>query len=226
MPRATGATNERLAMRLLLIRHGHTADTDALVYAGQRDTPLSPLGERQAAVLATRLAGEPLAAVFTSDLARARATAEPIAAPHGTLAQPSPHLREIAMGAWEGQTYVQLARDNASRLEQWIRDPEQVAPPGGETVQAVRLRARELLSRQVEKYRERAVAWVTHGGVIAVLLCDLLGIPITQRWRLRCDLASITTVELWLPPESSPLAYEGSISCLNDTNHLAATNLQ
>jgi broad specificity phosphatase PhoE len=62
--------------------------------------------------------------------------------------------------------------------------------------------------------------------MIAVLLCDLLGIPITQRWRLRCDLASITTVELWLPPESSANAYEGSISCLNDTNHLAATNLQ
>jgi alpha-ribazole phosphatase len=207
-------------MRLLLIRHGHTADTDALVYAGQRDTPLSPLGERQATLLGTRLADEPLAAIYASDLARARATAEPIAAPHGMLAQHRPQLREIAMGAWEGRTYAQLARDDASRLEQWIRDPEQVAPPGGETVQAVRLRARDLLSRQIEEYQKHTVVWVTHGGVIAVLLCDLLGMPITQRWRLRCDLASITTVELWISSENSLRAYEGSICCLNDTYHL------
>jgi alpha-ribazole phosphatase len=207
-------------MRLLLIRHGHTADSDTLIYAGQRDTPLSPLGERQADALSTRLTHEPLAAIFASDLARASVTAERIAMPRGLRAQAEPRLRELAMGAWEGRTYAQLAQDDPARLERWIADPEHVAPSDGETADALRHRVRGLLPSQIAEYGERTVAWVTHGGVIGVLLCDLLGLPLVQRWRLRCDLASISTVELWLPPGGAQPAVDGALICLNDTNHL------
>lgn len=209
-------------MRLLLIRHGHTADTDALRYAGHRDVPLSALGERQARALSARLAPEPIAAIFTSDLSRARVTADTIAAPHGLIARQSADLREIAMGAWEGKTYAELAQEYPERLEQWMRDPEHVAPPGGETASAVRGRVRRVLGQQRREYQERTIAWITHGGVIGVLLCDLLGVSITRRWRLHCDLASITTVELLAPRDIDHADGDGSLRCLNDTNHLRA----
>lgn len=216
-------------MRLLLIRHGHTADNDALIYAGQRDTPLSQLGERQADALATRLAAEPLAALYTSDLARAQATAQRIAASLQIAPQPCAALREVDMGVWTGMTYAQLAEDDPERLAAWIRDPEQVAPPGGETAAALRERIQQALGQQLARHAEtvgaqgQRIAWVTHGGVIGALLCDLLGVPVSGRWRLQCAPGSITTLDLFIPQgrANDRDAYDGSIHCLNDTAHLA-----
>jgi broad specificity phosphatase PhoE len=124
------------------------------------------------------------------------------------------------MGTWEGRTYAQLAQEDAPRLARWIADPEHTAPPGGETAGAMRLRVRRLLLGQCVEYGERTVVWITHGGVIGVLLCDLLGLPLTQRWRLRCDLASISTIDLWVPADNSQRPIEGTLCCLNDTNHV------
>ena len=216
-------------MRLLLIRHGHTVDNDGLIYSGQRDTPLTPRGERQADALAARLASEPLAALYTSDLARARATAERIAGPHRVTPQLRPALREIDMGAWAGKTYARLATEDAERVAAWIRDPERFAPLGGETAAHVRERVQQTLQRQLHEHatsseaQRHVIAWVTHGGVIGVLLCDLLGIPTRERWRLHCDPGSITTLDLLVPPRhsGSRSPYDGSIHCLNDTAHLA-----
>lgn len=209
-------------MRLLLIRHGHTADNGAHVYAGQRDTPLSALGELHAQALSERLAAAPLAAIFTSDLARARATADLIAAPHGLAAQRSAELRELAMGAWEGKTYARLVVDEPERLAGWIRDPAHNAPPGGESAEAMRQRVCRALTRQIDEFSERTVAWITHGGVIGVLLCSLLGIPIAQRWRLQCEVASISTLDVFAVHDDTHDGWDGSIHSLNDRHHLTA----
>jgi broad specificity phosphatase PhoE len=212
-------------MRLLLVRHGHTPDNDSLIYTGQRDTPLSSLGECEAHALSIRLTGEPLAAVYCSDLARATGTAERVAQPHDLAVQRRSGLRELAMGKWEGRTYAQLALEDAAQLAQWIADPEHSAPPDGETAAEVRSRVRSLLLDQYQEYSEHTIAWITHGGVIGVLICDVLGLPVAQRWRLRCDLASITTVDVWIPSGNSQRWVEGTLACLNDTSHVQQLQL-
>src|SRR5262245_1233098 len=95
-------------MRLLLARHGATRNNAEARYTGQSDIPLSSLGERQAEALAKRLFFVRLDAIVSSDLARARATAERVARRHTLPIQLDPDLREIALGAWEGSTYEEV----------------------------------------------------------------------------------------------------------------------
>ena len=91
-------------MRLVVVRHGATANNLAAQFTGQLDVPLSPLGEQQALLLATALGHERFDALISSDLRRARATLAPLAE---LLEQPvrlNPALREIGVGVWEGHT--------------------------------------------------------------------------------------------------------------------------
>ncbi|MEO7001714.1 MAG: histidine phosphatase family protein [Ktedonobacterales bacterium] len=120
-------------MRLLLVRHGATANNSEARFTGQLDAPLSALGEQQVQALGRRLAATPLAAVVCSDLLRARATAGAIATLHQPEPLPvaeDPDLREIAMGVWEGQRFSDVAARDTDLVEAWRSDPEQVAPSG------------------------------------------------------------------------------------------------
>src|SRR6185312_8342832 len=102
-PSALSSERER-SVRLVVVRHGATANNLAAQFTGQMDVPLSPLGERQSLALATALAQERFDALISSDLQRACATLSPLAE---ALEQPyrrDPALREISVGVWEGQT--------------------------------------------------------------------------------------------------------------------------
>ncbi|MGZ3679953.1 MAG: histidine phosphatase family protein, partial [Ktedonobacterales bacterium] len=85
-------------MRLLIARHGATPNNAQARYTGQSDIALSALGERQAEALALALADEHFDGIVSSDLRRARATAEAIARYHDLALQMDADLREIAMG--------------------------------------------------------------------------------------------------------------------------------
>lgn len=183
-------------MRLFLVRHGVTLNNQQARYTGQADVALSALGERQAAMVGKRLAEEPLDVIVASDLQRARATAEAIAGHHAQPVYEDAALREIAFGAWEGATFAEvLARDEAL-VSLWRTDPINNAPHGGETVSQVRDRVVDALKRWQSQYPEASVVWVTHGGVIGITICHVLGIDLNSRWKFRCDTASITEIDL------------------------------
>jgi len=183
-------------MRLILVRHGVTLNNQQARYTGQSDVPLCALGERQAAMVGKRLAEEPLDVIVTSDLQRARATAEAIAGHHALPVYEDAALREISFGAWEGATFAEvLARDEAL-VSLWRTDPINNAPHGGETVSQVRDRVVDALKRWQSQYPEATVVWATHGGVIGITICHVLGIDLNNRWKFRCDTASITEIDL------------------------------
>src|SRR6185312_4940961 len=102
-PSALSSERER-SVRLVVVRHGATANNLAAQFTGQSDVPLSALGEQQALALAASMTNERFDALISSDLQRARATLTPLAE---LLAQPvrlDVALREISVGIWEGQT--------------------------------------------------------------------------------------------------------------------------
>ena len=107
-------------MRLLLIRHGETALNAARILQPP-DTPLSERGLAQAAALARRLAGEPIAAVWSSDLPRAWQTAAVIAG--GRAIRAEPLLQERNFGDWRGQPYDSLGFDPLAALEALCEAP-------------------------------------------------------------------------------------------------------
>ena len=214
-------------MQLLLIRHGATTFSESSRYTGQQDCPLSTRGQRQISALAQRLSAVPLAAIITSDLQRALLTAQAIAEPHDLDIQIDRDLREMAMGAWEGRTYAEIQAQAPAQLAEWMRDPAAHAPPGGETMLQVRERVLRALQRWYGVYPHQRILWVTHGGVIQTLLCDILGLAWQCYWQIRCDPATITEIEWgsWFDEEPAQTSAYSIILRLNDGAHLEVDGL-
>ncbi|HKT39819.1 MAG TPA: histidine phosphatase family protein, partial [Ktedonobacterales bacterium] len=177
-------------MRLVVVRHGATANNLAAQFTGQSDVPLSALGEQQALALAASLANERFDALISSDLQRARATLAPLAE---LLEQPvrlDAALREIGVGVWEGQSGAAVRAQYPGAIERW-ESSETYAPEGGEAVVAFRERIVDALERTCREFSGGSVLWMTHGGVLGVLLCHMLGMNIQRRWQFRRDNTAI-----------------------------------
>ncbi len=179
-------------MRLFLIRHGSTLDNEQQRYTGQVDIPLSPLGEQQAALLGQRFAHEPLDFIVTSDLQRARATGAAIAQYHHVPVYEDPAIREIFLGAWEGLTFTELRERDPESYIRWQNEPLSVQPPGGESIIQLRDRAVRALEFWSTQHPQDTVVWVTHGGVIRVLLCHLTNTDLNSWGAFRRENASTT----------------------------------
>jgi len=152
-----------LAASLVLLRHGQSVWLAEGRFQGQADTPLSPLGERQAALAGARLAdpaaaprlpvppGDPIAIVH-SPLARTAQTAAAVAAAIAARGRPAPplipepRLREIGQGAWEGLFQRDVEAGWPEEIAGWRRDPVRTFAPGGESLVEVDQRVRAALS--------------------------------------------------------------------------------
>src|SRR5262245_6387881 len=165
-------------VRLFLVRHAEPLANLDLRYLGSRDDPLTERGQWQARQLAHAFGPPALAAVYTSPLTRASATALPIAEPHGLSIIPEPRLVEAAMGTWEGLRRAEiLARsaDDAVHHSQWEADPT-CAPPGGESLAAVQARVVACVRDLAERHAGAAVVLVSHGGPMKGLVWTALGV--------------------------------------------------
>ena len=156
-----------LAASLVLLRHGQSVWLAEGRFQGQADTPLSPLGERQAALAGVRLAdpaaaprlpvppGDPVAIVY-SPLARTAQTAAAVAAAIAARGRqappliPEPGLREIAQGAWEGLYQREVEAGWPAEVAGWRRDPVRSFAPGGESLIEVDRRVRAALARVID----------------------------------------------------------------------------
>ncbi len=151
-----------LAASVVLLRHGQSVWLAEGRFQGQADTPLSPLGERQAALAGARLAdpaapprlpvppGDPIAIVH-SPLARTAQTAAAVAAAIAARGRPAPPLvpepglREIGQGAWEGHFQRDVEARWPAEIAGWRRDPVGSLAPGGESLLEVDRRVRAAL---------------------------------------------------------------------------------
>ncbi|HXZ05823.1 MAG TPA: alpha-ribazole phosphatase [Ktedonobacteraceae bacterium] len=205
-------------MRLIVVRHGETSYNAQRRFTGQSDVPLNSMGERQTAALMKSLATEQLDAIVTSDLERARITAKAIALDHGLPVHEDLDLRELSFGEWEGYTYDEVLARDAALASLWRTDPTEYAPPGGETVAQLRDRCARALHRWQTQYPEASVLWVTHGGLIGILLCHVLGIDLKRRWQFRHDNASVSEIRLH--------GDHAIIVRLNETAHIRALQVE
>jgi adenosylcobinamide kinase/adenosylcobinamide-phosphate guanylyltransferase len=182
-------------------------------YQGQADLPLSKVGRRQAARLASRLAQEEIHAIYASDLQRARETAAAVASLHNLPVRDDPRLREMDFGEWEGLTYEEIQERDPQQLAAWEAGPLDVAPPGGETLAQVAARVQAVLDEITAAHPDQTVLLVGHGGPLRVLLCLALGLSPQVHWQFGLNVASVSQVCL----------YDGDavLTQLNDTGHLS-----
>lgn len=155
---------------ILLIRHGETAWNAVRRLQGHLDVPLNAEGERQAAALARVLRSEGLGAIWSSDLLRARQTAQPIAHACGLPIQIEPGLRERCFGGFEGLMYADIGDRYPVAYSAWkARELDAPLPEGERTPETLRAffeRAMAAIAGLVAHCGHRKVALVTHGGVL------------------------------------------------------------
>ncbi len=151
-----------MTTRLLLLRHGESTWNVAGRWQGQADPPLSELGERQAVAAAAALTDRP-DAVWTSDLARARRTAETLAEPHGLALRVDARLRERDVGEWSGLTRAEIEE----RWPGWLAARR--SPDGFETDDSLTARALAAMRAIASGAPGATFVVVTHGGVIRTI---------------------------------------------------------
>lgn len=155
---------------ILLIRHGETAWNAVRRLQGHIDIPLNAEGERQAAALAQAMANLPLDAVISSDLQRARQTAQAVAGRHALPVHTDPLLRERCYGVFEGMLYADIARTYPGEYALWqARDVDAVMPPGERVAESFRQfyqRAIAAIGEWAARHPGQCITIVAHGGVL------------------------------------------------------------
>ena len=159
---------------VLLARHGQTNDNlQPIRFQGFRDTPLNDTGREQAHELAAQIAAEPepIRSLWSSDLSRARETAEIVGAKIGLTPRLDPRLREANRGEWEGRLFPDVEREDPERFADWMHAGAAFRFPGGESLQDQLDRVSAALE-EIHATGELPALAVCHGGSIRVMLCS------------------------------------------------------
>jgi broad specificity phosphatase PhoE len=151
---------------LLLVRHGETDWNRDRRWQGNSDTPLNKRGREQARELAAAL--DPPDRIYTSDLARARETAEILGERLGVPVTADARLRERGFGAWEGLTTAEIEERFAAEHARW-RAGEGPGAEDAEPFAAFAERVGSFLQEVLERHPGEEVLVVAHGGTIRVV---------------------------------------------------------
>ena len=198
--------------KLILIRHGETEWNKRGMFQGQSDTPLAPAGVHQAHLLAAHFPVIHIDAIFSSDLSRARTTAEIIAEKFGLKVHFMPELREASYGSWEERSFEELALAHPAEFKTFFLDPEAFTPEGGESFVDVQTRAMNAIKSIVRDDARKTFAVVTHGGVLRTIIAAVLEIPMRKLWAIKQFNTAVNILHF----------NEGSFSIelINSTAHL------
>ncbi|HEX6882559.1 MAG TPA: histidine phosphatase family protein [Planctomycetota bacterium] len=170
--------------RIFLFRHAEVAPEWGGRIYGARDVPLAPEGPEQSRRAASRLAHVALAAVVSSGLERTEVLAGELRRPRGLARLDDPGLREVERGEWVGLLPAEVERRWPGAWTTWCERPESTRAPGGESLSDLQARVRPRLDQWAERHAGRTIALVTHGWVIRVVLCELLGLALSAAARL------------------------------------------
>ncbi len=183
---------------LLLIRHGQTDWNRDGRYQGQSDIPLNETGRTEARELAARIVrdGTRPETIYTSDLARARETAQILAEAWKVRVHEDARLREIDQGVWEGMRVDEIQARFPSEFQTYLKDPLRAGPPQGETVGQVQARVREAVDEILTQHPGGTAAVVSHGLALGLIRTRAAGRPLEQVWDLIPANADVEIVEL------------------------------
>ena len=209
VPQPTLSTDTTNSCEILLVRHGRSAD----IIPGSpesADPALHVEGEKQAALLANRLATKKLDAVYSSHLARARQTAAPLAAARGLVTGIFTDLEEVRLGDWSHGEFRRRAASADPEFVAWSRTGRWDGIPGAEGDEVFRTRVAAVINELAVRHCGESIAVVAHGGTIGCYLASVLGIH-RSLW-MTVENTSISVVRI---ADSTP-----TVVAVNDCHHL------
>ena len=149
---------------------------------GSLDVPPCPEGLAEARALATRLAAQPLGAIYAAPSTCAAETARIVATPHGLQPRPVDLLANLDLGLWQGKLVAELRRQQPRVYRQWQDDPWSIVAPEGETLEEARSRVEKALERIFKRHREGRVAVVVPAPLDALVRWLVSGEPLGDLW--------------------------------------------
>jgi broad specificity phosphatase PhoE len=200
-------------MRLILVRHGETDWNQQLRMQGQSDIELNELGRRQAEALALALKGESLEAIYTSPLKRAMETARTINRFHQIAIEVDDRLKEIDMGGVDGLIPEEVQVRYSSFWEQWVKGKlSSLRFPQGESFAELRERTWAAIEEINRRHSSGMVAVISHGLVIANIICRALELGLSHFMKFSPLGAAISVLRFD--------KWGTALASFNDTCHL------
>ena len=203
-------------MKLILVRHGETEWVRQSRYQGATDISLNRTGILQARAVGKIVKEEKPSVIFSSELLRARQTAQEIAKQCRKELKIDHRLNELSFGKWEGFYHAVIAKKFPKAARDWYSAKWTSLPPGGESLKSLGKRINSFLSDLSKHYRKNETyVVVAHGGTIRMFLVQLLKFEPTVFWKFRIDPASLSVLNLTFLRQELAL-----LNCQFHLNHL------
>jgi alpha-ribazole phosphatase/probable phosphoglycerate mutase len=175
-----------------LLRHGDVEG--GRKYRGQQDDPLSELGWQQLREVTEQK--QAWQHIVTSPLKRCASFAGELAQKYNLPVQTNEFLKEISFGQWEGKTADELLSLAPDHIKHYWSDPVNFTPPEGENLLDFEKRILQAWHNLVASFEAKHILVVTHAGVIRIILCHVLGMPLTEIFKLDVALARASRIEI------------------------------
>jgi len=201
-----------MTAKVYVVRHGQTAWNLEEVFRGRMDIPLDETGKKEVHLAGEAIKDETLHAIYSSPLSRSIETAENIAKFQNVEVTPLEAIIDISYGEWEGVGLVEVQKKYPDLYDLWLKAPHKVTFPNGESLEAVRVRTMGAIENLLEKHINENIALVAHRVPNKVICCSLIGIDMSNFWRIQQDTAS---TNLFKYKDG-----QWTISYLNDTSYL------
>jgi probable phosphoglycerate mutase len=190
-------------LKLILVRHCETYwNEERRVQGGDSDIELNDTGLEQARKLAAFLKNEPIAAILSSPLQRAIATAEIIASHHQLPVEIDQGFRELKVGELEGMSISNLSTTFSQFLMQWWQDGGAMKLPNGESLVELQQRAWKAVERLLERHKtspehnkDATAVVVSHYFVILAIILKALNLPLDCFTEFKVDPGGVSILE-------------------------------
>ncbi len=183
------------ATRLYLIRHGQVVNHHELRYNGHFDVDITEKGVAQMEALSGYLRKVSIKAMYSSDLQRAFKGAEIIGAGLDIRPVKVHALKELHLGRWEGLTRKEAVERFPEEAHFTFRNLATSKVKGGESLRELTERVMPAINGIIANHRGEAVCTVAHGGVNRVILCDAMGLPIENFFRIEQDYGCLNIID-------------------------------
>lgn len=194
-------------MLIDLLRHGEAVGGRR--YRGQVDDPLSDKGWLQ---MRQAVASQPdWQVIVTSPLRRCAEFAAELGRQHQLPVVTDDRLKETAFGSWEGKTVAEIEALGVESVAQFLQDPVRHRPQGAEQLDDFSRRVIQAWHHIITTYHDQHVLIVTHAGVIRVVTAYVLGMPMTNMYRLQVANAAINRIEIRAPQPPRLILHNGRL---------------
>ncbi len=209
-----------------LVRHGQTEWNVERRWQGVTDIPLNARGRAQAAAVARAFSasgmfgGAGMRRVVSSDLSRAKETAEEIARVAGVPLETTPRLRERSFGRWEGLSRTEIAQKFPGDIEAYETQRETFRPLGGQSWRDFSEQSAKTVHELVGGLAGQSTVVVAHAGPLQAFLSQVMGTRDSRPGRFVIDNGSVSVVREWLNEHTGDRHWV--VTALNITCHLHA----